>query len=216
MVVFDMAGTTVDEQNVVYKTLHAALREAGLDVSLQEVLTHCAGKEKLMAIADLLEAHGLPEKTADTYAWFMARLAAAYESLDVKPQEGAVEIFAYLRSMDVKVVLNTGYDQKTAEHLLRKLDWQVGREIDALVTASHVAMARPWPDMIDLVMEQFGFDDPTDVCKIGDSVIDIEEGRNAGCGLVLGILTGAHNHTQLSYAEPDGILTSLWDLREWI
>ena len=32
MVVFDMAGTTVDEQNVVYKTLHKALNDYGVDV----------------------------------------------------------------------------------------------------------------------------------------------------------------------------------------
>ncbi len=51
MVVFDMAGTTVNENNVVYKTLHNAINEAGFPVSLQEVLAEGAGKEKLQAVS---------------------------------------------------------------------------------------------------------------------------------------------------------------------
>ena len=54
MVVFDMAGTTVDENNVVYKTLHAAIVNAGIPVALDDVLLHGAGKEKLQAIKDVL------------------------------------------------------------------------------------------------------------------------------------------------------------------
>ena len=46
LVVFDMAGTTVDEDNVVYKTVRDAINAAGYEFSLEQVLTHGAGKEK--------------------------------------------------------------------------------------------------------------------------------------------------------------------------
>ena len=35
------------------------------------------------------------------------------------------------------------------------------------------------------------------VCKVGDSVRDIQEGRNAGCGLVVGVLSGADSYQEL-------------------
>ena len=54
MVVFDMAGTTVDEQNVVYKTLHKAIVNYGIETSLETVLEFGAGKEKHQAIKDIL------------------------------------------------------------------------------------------------------------------------------------------------------------------
>ncbi|MEY4134956.1 MAG: hypothetical protein RL386_1306, partial [Bacteroidota bacterium] len=54
--------------------------------------------------------------------------------------------------------------------------------------------------------------DPGEVAKVGDAVADIEEGRNAGCGLVLGITTGAHTHDQLRAARPDRIIASLAEL----
>ena len=38
MVVFDMAGTTVDEGNVVYHTLHKALNLHHVKVSFEDVL----------------------------------------------------------------------------------------------------------------------------------------------------------------------------------
>ena len=50
MVVFDMAGTTVNEDNVVYKTLQQVINNAGYDFTLKQVLAEGAGKEKLQAI----------------------------------------------------------------------------------------------------------------------------------------------------------------------
>jgi len=47
MVVFDMAGTTVNEDNMVYKTLRTAINEAGFDFTLDQVLEQGAGNEKL-------------------------------------------------------------------------------------------------------------------------------------------------------------------------
>ena len=44
MVVFDMAGTTVNENNVVYKTLQKAINEAGYNFTLEKVLAEGAGK----------------------------------------------------------------------------------------------------------------------------------------------------------------------------
>lgn len=51
LVVFDMAGTTVNEQNVVYKTVHQAIEHAGYPVSLDTVLLIAAGKEKFEAVS---------------------------------------------------------------------------------------------------------------------------------------------------------------------
>ena len=57
--VFDMAGTSVDEDNLVYKTIRKAIAEAGHEVSLETVLEFAAGKEKLQAITDVLtHLHG--------------------------------------------------------------------------------------------------------------------------------------------------------------
>lgn len=210
-----MAGTTVDEDNVVYKTLLKTINHEGYHFSLEQVLEAGAGKEKLMAIKDIM-ALETPEpddlKANKIYALFKDELAAAYESIELKPQPGAEEIFAVLKNRNILVVLNTGYDEETAVTILEKLRWESGNQIDGLITAADVVNNRPDPDMILLAMERFGITNAADVAKVGDSITDIEEGKNAGCSLCIGITTGAHTYEQLAAAHPDRIINHLAEL----
>ena len=215
MIVFDMAGTVVDEDNVVYKTLQASINDEGYNFTLDQVLETGAGKEKLQATRDVLklEPKRFTEELAKhIYANFVPRLADAYAAFPVKAQPGAESLFRELQKRKIIVVLNTGYNRETAQSLLKKLTWHEGQEIDGLVTATDTQRNRPEPDMIDFAMKRFGVTDPSAVAKVGDSIIDIEEGRNAGCGLCIGITTGAHTRKQLHSAQPDFIIDHLSEL----
>ncbi|MBX2841586.1 MAG: phosphonatase-like hydrolase [Flammeovirgaceae bacterium] len=217
MVVFDMAGTTVNEDNVVYKTLQKAINQHGNDFSLDEVLAEGAGKEKLKAIKDILSSKDieLPEnEIQEIFQNFLNLLKEAYQNLSVKPIEGAEEVFSFLRKNKILVVLNTGYNQEIAESLVNKLNWELGKHFDDLVTASQVEKSRPYPDMILLAKEKFEITDAGKIAKVGDSIIDIVEGKNAGCGLSIGITTGAHTEQQLLTAGPDYIINDLRELEE--
>ena len=217
MVVFDMAGTTVDENNVVYKTLHAAIVEAGVAVTLDDVLLHGAGKEKLQAIKDVLVAAQAVHVDAKAiYEQFVVLLASAYSHLDVTPCSNAETVFALLKKQEIKVVLNTGYNRATATDLLRKLNWTIGEDIDLLVTASDVSNNRPAPDMIDYAIRHFNIENPASVVKVGDSAIDIEEGKNAGCGKTFGVTTGAQTKEQIAVANPTAVLDDLLELMDKI
>jgi len=215
MVVFDMAGTTVDENNLVYKTLRKIINAAGFNFSLEQVLAEGAGKEKRAAIKDILALAGSQSDDSlvnRIYDSFVSELAIAYDNFDIKPQPGAEEVFKYLKEKEILVVLNTGYNQDTADSILQKLDWQIGLQIDELITASNVTNNRPYPDMIWLAMKEFRITDSNEVVKVGDSIIDIEEGKNAGCGLSIGITTGAHTYQQLASANPNAIINNLGEL----
>ncbi len=214
--VFDMAGTTVDEDNIVYKTLRAAIEESGLSVSLDEVLVIGAGKEKLQAIKDVLAAHNtVNERLAEKiHKYFLEELEKAYRNLDVQPFPDVDDFFSHLKAQGIKVALNTGYDRATAEHLVQKIGWKIGEDIDALVTASDVSRNRPHPDMILKIMEELGVADPAEVAKVGDSGIDIEEGRNAGCLLCIGVTTGAQNRKLLEAARADHVVDNLTEIEK--
>ncbi|RPG28147.1 MAG: phosphonatase-like hydrolase [Muricauda sp. TMED12] len=215
LAVFDMAGTTVNEDNVVYKTVRAALAKYGVEVSLNTVLEFGAGKEKFKAIADILKETRTENVDPNAvFQEFKKMLEEAYANLNVTTYDGVEELFKILKSKGVKVVLNTGYDQKTAQSLLNKLGWVPGEQIDALITADDVVKGRPSSEMIDKAMEMFKITDSENVLKAGDSVIDIEEGKNANCGWTVGVLTGAQTRQQLATAEPTLILDSLANLAD--
>lgn len=215
MVVFDMAGTTVNENNLVYKTLRKAINNAGFDFTLDEVLAQGAGKEKRQAIRAVLSTYGgITDETLTSriYEEFITSLTAAYQIEEILPQPNVITVFSALKERNILSVLNTGYDRPTATSIIEKLGWKEGVEFDALVTASDVKGNRPDPDMIDFAMKRFEIIDPSSVVKVGDSTIDIEEGQNAGCGLSIGITTGAHTAEQLQMANPDQIINNLIEL----
>ena len=214
MVVFDMAGTTVDEDNLVYKMVQRAINEHGFDFSLSQVLAEGAGKEKRDAINSVLQLNGVRDESLSglIFQRFRQLLADAYDTEPIREQPNASALFMALRERDVFVVLNTGYDRPTAMKLISKIGWKFGKDFDDLVTATDVQRGRPNPDMIQKAMNLFAVTDPLNVIKVGDSVIDIEEGKNAGCRLTVGITSGAHSVQQLESAHPDHIIDDLIEL----
>lgn len=215
MVVFDMAGTTVDEGNVVYRTLHKAIEKICPSVSFEDVLKLGAGKEKLQAIRETLSGSNISLNEAtiqEIFNDFLGLLDMAYANLIVIPTNNTERLFNELRTKDIKVVLNTGYNTVTAISLLNKLNWVKGVQYDLLVTSSDVSNNRPMPDMILYAMDKLDITDASTVIKVGDSTIDIEEGRNAGCKYNIGVTTGAHTKAQLESANPDYIFDNIYDL----
>ena len=216
MVVFDMAGTAVNEGNLVYRTLQRSISAAGYPVALPTVLAQGAGKEKLQAVQDILALPNMPVAPPATahaiHRQFRHDLSRAYRQLEVTPFAGVVETLEALHRQGTWVVFNTGYDRATACLLLERLGWAIGREIDLLVTASEVARNRPHPDMILHAMQRLRVPTAQTVAKIGDSRVDVEEGKNAGCGLTVGITTGAQSRQQLAQACPDHIIDHMSEL----
>jgi phosphonatase-like hydrolase len=214
MVVFDMAGTTINEQNIVYKSLHKSINKFGIDVSLELVLSLGAGKEKYQAIKDILKHIDITdkEKADEIFEYFKEILDEEYLTAKVLPIDGVENVLQNLKKDGVKVVLNTGYSSHVANTLLEKLNWKKDIQYDALITANDVELGRPFPDMIHKAMQLFGIKDASKVLKAGDSAIDIEEGKNAKCGITIGVLSGAQTRSQLEEAKPDYILDSLASL----
>jgi phosphonatase-like hydrolase len=177
-----------------------------------------AGKEKLQAIKSILALNQINNDQISTgvYQHFFILLNEAYTYLVVRPKPNAEEVFQILRKQKIFVILNTGYDRETALSLIEKLGWEKRKTYDDLIAASDVENGRPLPDMILRAMHNANIRQPGEVIKVGDSVIDIEEGKNALCALSIGITTGAHSHDQLSLANPDFIISDLSELPEII
>jgi len=215
LAVFDMAGTVVNEDNVVYKTLQRAINKKGYLLTLDFVLEHGAGKEKHQAIRDILrkeEGYDQEEVAKEVFKDFKKMLELAYRDIQVGFYDGVEDLFDALKSMDVKIALNTGSDKNAAQLLLDQLNWTLGIHYDVLITSDDVKRGRPNPDMIFEAMDILQINNPHRVLKAGDSVMDIQEGKNAKCGITVGVTTGVHSREQLSTAKPTYILDSLAEL----
>ena len=213
MVVFDMAGTTVDEGKIVYKSVQHALNQSGIPISFPEVL-QIGGWNKKEGIRHLMGKYGNSEPGDDQveqiHDQFLERVNTAYSSGEgVREMEGASELFRQLHARGIKVVLDTGYHRPTANILIGHMGWEKEGLIDYSVTSDEVEKGRPHPFMIQRAMAQLGIEDPETIAKVGDTLSDIEEGKNAGCGMVVAMATGAVPLGNLIAAKPDHVIESL-------
>ncbi len=106
-------------------------------------------------------------------------------------------MFERLKRNGIRVALNTGFDRSITRVILDRLGWSKSELIDAVITSDEVERGRPYPDMIFALMSRLGVTDPLRVAKVGDTPADLEEGRKAGCGLIVGVTRGTHSREQL-------------------
>lgn len=216
----DMAGTTVDEHELVYDVLGAIVAGAIGRPVPADLLARWKGTSKREAIAGLLAAMGdspADEGTVDkVFDGFVDRLTAAYRETPPVPIPGVPEALAALRAAGVKVALQTGYSAEIANAILDGLGWTVGETlqetVDALVTSDQVASSRPAPYLIFRCMEATGVRRVDRVLVAGDTPHDLGAGTNAGAAYVVGVLTGSFDATALGTCRHTHLLPSAAEL----
>lgn len=203
LVVFDMAGTTVHDDDAVNICLKQALETAGVDVNRDEI-NEVMGEPKPVAIAKLLsrvrETHAdtTDQDVIEIHDCFKTLMLTHYrEAPDVRAVEGAADVFRELRERGVRVALDTGFSRVIVDAILERLGWLGYELLDATVASDEVPRGRPYADLIERAMRLTEVDNPGSVAKVGDTPADLLSGDAAGCGWIVGITTGSHTRTQL-------------------
>ncbi len=216
LVVFDLAGTTIaDDGGVVLNSLVETVHIHDLPGTPDE-LNALMGMNK-REVFGMLAARRYPAGSAtaehvaeEALATFVTHISTAYER-HLAPMPGAEEVFIFLRARGIKIAIDTGFDAAVGGLIMRRLDWP-GRMIDLAVFSSDVLRGRPAPYMIFHAMEHLDVHDVHQVMKIGDTPSDLEEGFNAGCSEVIGVVSGAHSATTLGAYRHTRLLPSVADL----
>ena len=199
LVVFDMAGTTVDDPGVVNRGFREALAAVGVEPEPARV-DALMGLPKPEAIRTLVSEAGRLDATnlGAVLVDFNARMVRHYRSdPEVRAVPEIEPLFARLRDLGILVALDTGFHREIADAILDRLGWSVPGTIDGLVASDEVPEGRPHPDMIHHLMAALGVEHPEEVAKVGDAPADLDEGTNAGCGLVIGVTWGTNARTAL-------------------
>ncbi|HNV28713.1 MAG TPA: HAD hydrolase-like protein [Cyclobacteriaceae bacterium] len=201
LIVFDLAGTTVNDNKDVHRVLQSIFKKIHLRISINEA-NQVMGIPKPEAIRKLLEHHRYPYISEmlvlEMHAHFVSKMTAFYKRhASVREKEGASDVFRICKEQGIKVVVDTGFDRAIVVPLLERMGWEKNGLIDGSITSDEVAKGRPHPDMIYRAMELTGVTDVEAVAKVGDTLSDLQEGTAAGCGWVIGVTTGAYSHEEL-------------------
>jgi phosphonatase-like hydrolase len=210
LVIFDMAGTTVQDQGEVPAAFTAALSQQGIAVSAEQ-LNAVRGASKRQAVLNLMpEGPDRQTRAERAYAAFKFDLARRF-SESVQAVSGAEQVFTWLRQQNVKVALNTGFDREITDLLLSALKW-TNSVIDAVACGDEVQRGRPAPHLIFRCMELTETLSVHEVAVLGDTVLDLQAGYNAGARWNIGVLSGAHSREKLEREPHTHLLASVAEL----
>lgn len=107
-----------------------------------------------------------------------------------EPKDYVVETVRKLREMGVKIGSTTGYTDKMMEIVTREAK-KAGYAPDCWFSPDSTGhIGRPYPYMVFRNVETLGVSDVRRVMKVGDTISDIKEGKNAGA-FTVGIIEGS-------------------------
>jgi len=214
LVIFDKDGTLIDFDSMwgpwmiqladrveaLTKTplRHALYTAFGFDAAHNHVVAD--GKLAITPMADLydltiavLQEQGLTADAASAavaQAWFVPHPLAL-----ARPVTPLPALFAALRAGGLKVAVATTDDREPTLATMRGLG--ADHLIDTLICADDGIKVKPAPDMVTIICERLGVR-PGQAVMVGDSVADLQMGKAAGAGLVVGVLTGVSSASKLA------------------
>ena len=160
------------------------------------------------AVADVLVRSGVPTGDAASAvdeAWFVPDPVTTARPLADLPR-----LFAALHAAGLRIAVATSDDHEPTARTLEGLG--VAHLVDGLVGADDGVGRKPAPDMVLRAAAAVGVP-VTRTAVVGDSLADLEMGRAAGAGRVIGVLSGVSAREDLEpYA--DAVVNSVADLAE--
>lgn len=227
MVVFDLSGTTILDDDAVAKCLHAVAAAHGLESTL-DFFRRSIGTNKihlyeyLMARQDghsigieELESVRYPEyhqRAVTLFRDYSRRMVAFYRE-GLQPMPGAEDVFKWCRSEGILVVTDTGFHRDVTTAIEEGLRWRERGLVDLCLDVEDTGgKGRPAPFMIHQAMYRLGVLDVRQVAKVGDTPADLLSGFNAGCGLNVGVLSGSNTRQTLTRFPHTHIMESVSEL----
>ncbi|MDI9497796.1 MAG: phosphonoacetaldehyde hydrolase [Bacillota bacterium] len=201
-VIFDWAGTTVDYGSFApIEAFMEAFRRHGIEPSLEEVRQPMgmAKRDHVRTVlesrrlaAEWLKLHGRAVHEDDVEAIYREseRQLLALLPRYAEPKPHVVEAVGLLRDRGIKIGSTTGYTDAMMK-IVVPAACRAGYCPDAWVTPdSTEKLGRPWPFMIFENMKRLRILSVDQVIKVGDTIADMKEGRNAGV-VTVGVLEGS-------------------------
>ena len=127
---------------------------------------------------------------------------------------GASELFVELRKRGIKIGLGSGLPRTYMNKLIEHVGWSKN-EFDYISSSEDLKIGRPNPIMIYDFIEKLKIKEKDKILKIGDTVADIKEGKNAGV-LTIGVLTSTTNREVFEKHQADFVLNTVNELLDVI
>jgi phosphonoacetaldehyde hydrolase len=190
-VVIDWAGSMVDfGSRAPVEAFRSAFRQEGVEITVAEARApmgqakrdHIRALLAMPRVADAFRAkygHAPGEDDIDRFYEKFLPLQRAVLKEHAGVIDGAVDALAAFRARGLAIGSSTGYTRELMDVVMPEAERQ-GLRVDAMLCATDVKEGRPAPYMCFLNAIRLNVWPMWSMVKIGDTIADVEEGRNAG------------------------------------
>ena len=211
-VLFDLIGTTVQDNNkdgsFIIDNLKKAFSLNGFHVSFIEINQY-RGITKKEIINKILIDHNQDHTCGNLiYQDFISFLNKSLGNL----QEivGAKVVFNTLIDNGIRIGIGSGLPMDLIIRIINNVGWKI-QTFDYIGSSEVLGKSRPDPIMINDSMRKLKIKDRLTVLKVGDTIVDIQEGKNAGV-MTASVLTGTQRRQELEAYEPDYVFPDIQEI----
>lgn len=201
-VIFDWAGTTVDYGCFApVQAFMETFKAAGVEPTMEETrkpmgmlkIDHIRTMLHMERIeSEWIRVHGAEPTEDDVqalYTPYEEKLLSILHNF-ATPKPFVLDAVEELRSDGIKIGSTTGYNDKMMA-IVAPAAKEQGYKPDFMITPDSTnGKGRPYPYMMFRNMEALGVQNVAEVAKVGDTVSDIKEGKNAGV-FTIGVIEGS-------------------------
>lgn len=208
-VIFDLDGTLLDVREGFFYQFEALSREYdGTPVSRAEIVAAAHGRTEDI-VRTLVRNQTVPlEEICRRHTELRQEANDRFLHL----YDGVSELLPILRHMGIHVAAVTAGNAMTVESLRRM---GVHHHFHTIVTGDQVLLSKPHPEGIHLALHALGLE-PAEAMIVGDSVVDILAGKNAGLAKTVGVTHGFGTAEALQAAGADYLIATIPDLLDVI
>lgn len=213
-ILFDMIGTTIldlkEGKSVILESFSRAFVKNSIHVKL-DALNEQRGKTKITAIQVILAELNEDANLIETiYKDFMMLLDQSIYNFQSLPE--VTSLFKTLKSKGIKIGIGSGLPLEFMNALMQHLKWDKSL-FDYINSSDELDLGRPDPIMIQDAMQTLGLPDKSKILKVGDTVVDVLEGKNAGVKTAM-VLSGTQNKSNLGSIQPDYIFKDVHSIAQ--
>jgi phosphoglycolate phosphatase len=222
-VLFDKDGTLIDSNGTWVPFYKSILKtERGLGPEAVEARMVAAGFDPISKtfLAGSILAGGTTrqlvelwwdDETPEVHAVLTKRFNNDFAPLALQHMTPLMElrpVFDAIKALSLKMGVATNDGEHSAKSHMRALN--VEHYFEAIIGADSVDVPKPSGQMVQRFAEIAGLE-PHHIAMVGDNTHDLEEARNGGAGLAIGVLTGNGAREDLVH-HADYVVDSIADL----
>lgn len=183
--IFDMDGTMVDNMMVHHRAWQQKLAELGLNFTLEEVITHCHGKNE--ETLERLFGDRFTPKERDRISFEKEAMYRQVFLKDLKLIDGLQSLLDSAYELGIPMGIGTAARPENVDFVLDNL--QIRHYFKTVITAADVDKGKPDPSVFFMVADNLGV--PYGNCLVfEDSPTGAKTALNAGMKAI--ILTTTH------------------------